>query len=143
MTLDELHCIAKQSDISILHTDCEKSGSMSIVSESGRCYIGIDNGIASETDELVRTAHEVGHCKTGAFYSIYTLLPEVSKMEYKADKWAIQQLIPPNELYSAIENGCRDDWSLADYFGVTANFVRRALYIYTAMDIIKPISIME
>lgn len=143
MILHELHNFAESKGIEIMQANCPKSGSMSIMTDNGDCYIGIDEAIINGADELVRTAHEVGHCETGAFYNRYSKFNVVEKMEYKADKWATLALIPPQKLYEALENGYREYWELAELFGVTIGFIERAFYIYRAMDVIKPMPYMD
>lgn len=130
ITLADIHREADESDVEIAYTFCPNSGSISIMSDSGNCYIGIDNSINDNSEELVRTAHELGHCKTGAFYNRDSPFNVIEKLEYKADKWATFQLIPPLVLRRAIEQGFTEVWQLAEYFGVTEEFIRRAIYIY-------------
>lgn len=127
-----LHELADSHDISIDYIQCPECGSMSL-SLDGKCYIGIDKN-ATDKEELVHTAHELGHCETGSFYNRYSKFNIISKYEYKADKWAIQQLMPIEEFVNAVNEGCTEPWQLADYFGVTEDFVLRAYDIYKAMS---------
>ena len=60
----------------------------------------------------------------------------ISKHEYTADKWAVQQLMPADELLSAVSEGYTEAWQLADYFGVTEDFVHKAYKIYKAMSVL-------
>ena len=67
---------------------------MSIVSDR-RYYIAIDlNAAASSADLNVKAAHELGHCRTGSFYDIHSPYDVRAKHEYRADKWAVHELIP-------------------------------------------------
>ena len=50
--------------------------------------------------------------------------------ENRADKWAIQKLIPVSELDDAVAEGCTELWELAERFGVTESFMRKAVCYY-------------
>lgn len=131
MTLTELHEIAVDDEIDIDYIDCPKSGSISMLSSDGKCYIAIDNGVADyEDEEKVRTAHELGHCKTGAFYNRYSRFNNILKQEYKADKWAIEHLMPYREIFYAYKQGITEPWQLAEYFDLPQWFVEKGLRFY-------------
>ena len=66
-----------------------------------------------------KLAHELGHCETGSFYNRYAKLDLRQKHENRADKWAIQHLIPVEELDEAVADGYTDLPSLAEHFCVT------------------------
>ena len=128
----ELYQEARDSDIPIIVLDIPKTGSMCIQAESGRCYIGMDYGILpNEADRRVHLAHELGHCKTGAFYNRWAACDVRQKHENRANKWAIEKIIPENALDEAVADGCTDIWSLADRFNVTEDFMKRAVCWYT------------
>ena len=104
---------------------------MSIEAESGACYIGIDySKIETETDERVHLSHELGHCVTGSFYNRYAKMDIRKKHENRADKWAIRKLIPVEKLDTAVAEGHTELWDLADYFGVTEDFIKKAVCYY-------------
>lgn len=71
----------------------------------------------------------MGHCETGAFYNEHSLELR-SRMEYRADKWAIKKLVPENELIEAFEEGILEIWELAEHFGVTEEFMIKACEFY-------------
>lgn len=50
--------------------------------------------------------------------------------EYRADKWAVHALLPRQELERAVKEGCTEVWELAERFGLTEDFIRRAAYVY-------------
>ena len=82
------------------------------------------------TQERVHLAHELGHCTTGSFYNRHAAIDYRRKHENKADKWAISKLIPLEALDQAVADGCSECWELADRFGVTEDFVRKAVCLY-------------
>ena len=81
--------------------------------------------------ETVALGHELGHCFTGAFYNRYAARDVMQKHENRADKWAIRKLVPARRLDRAIADGHTELWDLADYFGVTEEFIRKAVCLYT------------
>ena len=81
-------------------------------------------------EERTRLAHELGHCATGAFYTRHSKLELVERQEYKADKWAAHKVLPMDALTRAVASGITTMWELADHFGVTEEYIVRALKIY-------------
>lgn len=132
MKTNDLYQEAKDADIPVLILDIPKTGSMCMQSESGRCYIGMDYGVLPEESvRRVHLAHELGHCKTGAFYNRWAARDVRKKHENRADKWAVNKLIPVDELDQAVADGHTELWDLADHFGVTEEFMRKAVCWYT------------
>lgn len=131
MQTQELYQIAKDSDIPIILLDIPENGSMCLQTEK-RCYIGMDYGVLpDEANRRVHLGHELGHCETGAFYNRWAARDVRQKHENRADKWAIKKLVPGDELDEAVSNGYTDLWSLADYFNVTVDFMKKAVCFYT------------
>ena len=80
--------------------------------------------------ERVHLGHEIGHCVTGSFYNRYAAADSRDRHENRADKWAVKQLIPVEELDKAVAEGCTEIWELAERFGVTEEFIRKAVCYY-------------
>lgn len=128
MKVLDLYKLAEQKNIEVIETSLLHTGSLSVMSESGACYIGIDQSIMDgDTLERVHLAHELGHCETGSFYSIHTAVDSRQRHENRADKWAIKQLIPEEDLDEAVAEGCTEIWDLSERFGVTEQFMRKAV----------------
>ena len=126
----ELYQEANNRDIPIIILDVPENGSMCIQTES-RCYIGMDYDVVEEeADRRVHLAHELGHCATGSFYNRWAARDIRQRHELRADKWAIEKLIPREELEAAVASGFREPWELAEYFGVTEPFIRKAVCWY-------------
>lgn len=87
--------------------------------------------------ELSCLAHEYGHCATGATHAVNSPLDLAEKHEYKADRWAAHYLMPPDQFKEAVTGGCTEPWELAERFGVTESFVRRAAYIYQCEGLLE------
>ena len=129
--MQTLYALAKQQNIEVLTFPMEKNGSMSIMDGTGNCTIGMDPGVLDGgVQERVHLGHELGHCVTGSFYNIYAAVDNRRRHENRADKWAIQQLIPVEQLDDAVATGCTELWELAEKFGVTESFVRKAVCYY-------------
>ena len=131
MEIAALYDFARQQNIEVIPFPMMESGSMSIMLEDGSCFVGMDDCVRDgAAQERVHLGHELGHCATGSFYNRYAAIDFRQKHENKANKWAIQQLIPVEDLDDAVAEGCHEIWELADRFGVTEEFIRKALCYY-------------
>lgn len=129
MTLTNLYNIAESDNIMVYSYDLGVIDSLSLL-HNGKCFVAIDPfQIKSTADEKVKLAHELGHCETGAFYNQYAVCDIRSKHEYTANKWAIKKLIPEDELKEACKY-CTNRWELSEHFGVTEDFMQKALDYY-------------
>lgn len=127
-----LYEIAESEKVPICFLPLPKTSSMSVLTKTGKCYIGMDTAITpGSAYETVHLAHELGHCITGSFYNRYSLLDVRQKHENRADKWAIQKCISAADLDQAVADGFTDLWSLAEYFNVTEDFMRKAVCYHT------------
>lgn len=86
--------------------------------------------ICSSAEEMVVVAHEGGHIFTGRLHRVNSPYEIVAQHENRADKWAIEELIGEEELNAAVEEGHTEIWDLAEYFGVTEDFMRKAVCWY-------------
>ena len=131
MEITALYDFAKQQNIEVIPFPMKETGSMSIQTDTGACVIGMDRSICDgAAQERVHLGHELGHCITGSFYSIHTAIDSRQRHENKADKWAIQALVPVDALDAAIASGCTELWELAERFDVTEDFIRKAVCYY-------------
>lgn len=131
MDTQELYQIASDNDIPVIVLDIPENGSMCIQTEK-RCYIGMDYDVLeNEASRRVHLGHELGHCRTGAFYNRWAARDVRQKHENRADKWAIKKLVPKDELDAAVSDGCTGLWALAERFGVTEDFMKKAVCWYT------------
>lgn len=131
MEVTELYQLASQENIPVLPFPMPENGSMSVMLENGQCYIGLDEGVRDGgTLERVHLGHELGHCVTGSFYNIHAAVDHRRRHENRADKWAICRLLPVDDLDDAVAEGCVELWQLADRFGLTEDFVKKAVCYY-------------
>ncbi len=94
--------------------------------------IGLANSLYHSPRAYFRyvLAEELGHHFTTVGYRIpriyfhYRDRMEVSRVEFRALKWAAQWLMPSDKLLRAFRQGIVEVWELAEYFDVTENMVR-------------------
>lgn len=130
-TLQQLYRTAEQQNIAVDRFALSSREALSITDEDGTCFIAIDpSKISSETDERTKLSHELGHCIMGAFYNEHSNYDCRQRHENRADKWAVKHLIPVDELDDAVASGCTEIWELAEHFGVTEDFIRKAVCYY-------------
>lgn len=126
--------IAKNSDINVEYCRVPENTSLS-APVLGKCYIAMDYSLINKPkDERVCLAHELGHCETKSFYSIYAKCDIRGRHEVRADRWAIRHLVPKDALGVAVRNGITELWELADYFQVTEPFMRKAVEYYKMLE---------
>ena len=130
METEKLYNLAENDNIALDFYPLPKTLS-AVVDFSGKYFIALDPLVlGSSALERVCLAHELGHCKTGSTYNVYSPLDLRAKHENRANKWAVDTLIPKTDLEEAIKNGYRDISSLAEYFSVTEEFMKKAIEIY-------------
>lgn len=131
MEITALYDYARQQNIEVIPYPMPENASMSLMTDSGDCYIGMDPAIQDGgIQERVHLGHEIGHCVTGSFYNRYAAIDCRQRHENRADKWAVRHLIPVDALDDAVAHGYTELWELADWFGVTEEFVRKAVCLY-------------
>ena len=131
MEIRALYDLAKQQNIEVIPFPMPDSGSMSIMLDSGDCWIGIDPAIQDGgAEERVHLGHEIGHCVTGSFYNRYAAVDCRQRHENRANKWAVLTLIPVDDLDDAVASGCTELWELAERFDVTEDFIKKAVCYY-------------
>lgn len=125
METETLYSIAENHKIKVdrFCLSANKSISLNI---QDHLFVALDNNIYG-ADEKVCLAHELGHCETLSFYNIYSPLDVRGKHERRADIWAINKLVPRQQLEYAIKQGYRSLYDLAEFFGVTTVFMRKAI----------------
>ena len=131
MEIRSLYDLARQQNIGVWDFPLPETGSMSVMTDSGACFIGMDETVKDGgVQERVHLSHELGHCITGSFYNIHAAIDCRQRHENRANKWAVQALIPVEELDDAIAEGCTEVWELAERFQVTEDLIRKAVCLY-------------
>ena len=126
----DLYAYAERRNIDVDWIPMRRATSLSV--PLGDSYaIALDPWkLGTLAQETVCLAHELGHCETGSFYNRYAALDVRQQHENRADKWAIRRLVPAEELDAAMADGCDTIPALADRFGVTEPFMRKAVCWY-------------
>jgi len=129
--VSRLYDQADAAGIAVYDFSLPENGSISIMDDQGNCYIGIDEAVLDgDALERVHMGHELGHCVTGSFYNRYSPYDLRQRHENRADKWAILQLVTEDALDDAVAEGCCELWNLAERFGVTEQFMKKAVCYY-------------
>ena len=127
----DLYAYAERRNIDVDWIPMRRATSLS-VPLGERYAIALDPWkLGSLAQETVCLAHELGHCETGSFYNQYAALDVRQRHENRADKWAIQHLIPVEDLDEAVVEGCEDIPALSEHFCVTEDLMRKAVCWYT------------
>lgn len=126
-----LYQYAEQSNATVMRSRLPVNGSLCIETDDRSYYIGIDENMREGSAEhRTHLAHELGHCATGSFYNRYAACDVRQKHENRADRWMIEHMIPEAELNAAVADGHTEAWDLAELFGVTEEYVRKAVFLY-------------
>ena len=128
--MQDLFRAAERKNIKIEYARLPINKSMSSQIDDGCCVIMDYSLMWMVAVERVHLAHELGHCVTGALYNPYSAYNIRAKHETRADKWAIKKLVPKDELEEAVSEGNTECWQLAEYFGVTCEFMAKAIMYY-------------
>ncbi len=130
LSLSQIYTALEQQQAALYVWPIEFSPAATI--EMGDRYaVFFDPSLCRTTAALKEVlAHECGHCATGATHTLASEWDIISRHEYKADRWAIEQFLPYEVLCSAAENGCCEAWQLAEYFDVPQAFVEKAMCYY-------------
>lgn len=125
MTAADLYALADAHGHACFGYPLPECGSLAVEID-GRCYIGLDPRLFGRS-EKERLAHELGHCEFGGFYNRFSDFDVIGRAERRADKWAFVHLCP---IELVRQHSALDLWELADHFGVSEHFLRRALAFY-------------
>lgn len=127
-----LYEIAAQNDIDIEYGKLSGEASLAVMYDSNAYAICLNaEKMKTSSEERTHLAHELGHCMTGSFYNRYSSCDILEKHEYRANRWAAENMIPWPELLQAFQNGVVECWELAEYFDVTEGLVHKAFDTYT------------
>ena len=75
-------------------------------------------------------AEEIGHHFTTSGNILDQTPLDNQRQELRARKWAYEKIIPLEAVLSAIADGFRETWEIADYLEVEENFLKDALKHY-------------
>lgn len=132
--IKDLYCLADERHYYVDESCPRSIVAMSVKLRNGEKIISLSKFEKPTEDapkqpytKLECFAHEMGHCMTDSFYVGFSPLEKRAKHEYRADKWAINYLIPFDALCQAVQEGNHELWQLAEYFDVGEPFVEKAI----------------
>ena len=135
--LEQLEDYAYSQNINIFKSRFLSSKKASCMQDNNYKLIAINMAeIESSDDELCVLAEEVGHIETGTLLPVNTYInPDYKKWlkrknEILADRWAINEILPPSRIQQSIEDGCVSYSDIACCYDVTVEFVEKALLYY-------------
>ena len=126
----DLYAYAERRNIDVDWVPMRRATSLSVPLGDGYAIALDPWKLGTLAQETVCLAHELGHCETGSFYNRFAALDVRQQHENRADKWAIRRLVPEEALDAAMADGCDTIPALADRFGVTEPFMRKAVCWY-------------
>ncbi len=71
--------------------------------------------------------HELGHAATGALHKVESPYELVERSEYRARRWAAQNILTREAFQEAFQAGATELWQLCEYFDLPEQEVSGAL----------------
>lgn len=142
--LTELYRLAEEAAVPVFwyRLDCPAESAV-VELGPGRTAIALDPlKFQGPGDEKYKLAHELGHSLTGALYRADTPLDERGRCEQRADRWAIEVLLPFGALQGALASGRRTLQELAEFFELPPALIEKAIAYYTGpkgMELAAPV----
>lgn len=131
MTLVEgMYALAEEQGHDISDMPLQYTESFSILMRDGSCAVALDRSqLKGHSDELIKLAHELGHCETRSFYNAHSAADIRGRHEERANRWMYRRLIPREKLFALIDEH-RSLYEIAEYFGVPERIVTAAYEYY-------------
>lgn len=127
MTLREIYLFADNKGFNVWYYPFKTIKSMS--TPQGDIAMNTDK-LKSKAEELCHLAHEIGHIETGSFYKLDADSSTIRKAETAANRYAVNLLISKERLDRLAQNGYVTPWQVAEHFGVTEDFAKKAIRYY-------------
>lgn len=96
----------------------------------GDNVIWINKNIPTQSEKLSILAEELGHYHTSYGNILDQSKIQNKKQELRARQWAYEKLFPLKKIVQAHKKGIRNRYELADFVGVTEEFIEAALKRY-------------
>lgn len=93
--------------------------------------IAINENISTTAEKTCVLAEELGHHFTSCGNILNTSVTVNRKQEVKARRWAVKRLVSFDGIIQAFKAGCRNMCEVAEYIGVTEEFLRQAFETYS------------
>ena len=92
--------------------------------------IAIDTDIHEESEKACVLAEELGHHYTTVGNIIDQSTAENRKQERRARIWAYNKMISLSDLIGSYKDGCRNQFEISEYLGVTEEFLIECVNYY-------------
>lgn len=128
---------AHKAGAQILRAKLPENKSLIIETGKDQYAIGLDMELREGSKEhRTHLGHETGHASTGSLYNEFAPQDVRQRHENDADKWTVLNMIPEDELLGQIMDGRGEIWELSDHFGVTEDYIRKAMcwYFFGTLD---------
>jgi len=96
-------------------------------------FIALNKNIPTTSERACIIAEELGHYYTSSGDIIDQRNTVNKKQEVKARRWAVKRLVTLKNIINAFKAGCRNMYEMAEYLGVTEEFLREAFHNYGQM----------
>lgn len=96
----------------------------------GDNVIWLNKNIETDTEKACVLAEEIGHHLTTAGIIVDQTQLENRRREKKARRWAYEELVPLSSFIKAYHAGIQDRHELAEFLGVTEEFLGQAIQCY-------------
>ncbi|MBP3037947.1 ImmA/IrrE family metallo-endopeptidase [Bacillaceae bacterium Marseille-Q3522] len=92
--------------------------------------IWLNKSLSTNTDKYCTLAEELGHYHTSAGDILDQNSITNRKQEKRARNWAYKKLVPLNKIVQAHKQHVKNNYELAEFLGVTEQFLEEALERY-------------
>lgn len=92
--------------------------------------IVINKKLKTNKERKCVLAEELGHYFTSVGDILNLKIESNRKQEIRAKNWAIQKLVPFDELVLAFQEGYTNVYELSEYFDVTEDFMKESILFY-------------
>lgn len=130
-TLDKMRARAQRAGIEEFTASMENFPAISI-KLNGKYRIGLDpEQLDTESEQCVAFTHELGHIVKSAMISDITQYETIGRLEHRAWKYAVHQLLPRKRLEQAVRSCQGRLWEVAEELRYPQHFIERALDFYS------------
>lgn len=120
-------------DDGIVVLDCEELQRKSIISPDGFIALG---KLANSAEEHSVLLHDAWHLRLGAFYTICSPFCIRAQAEYKVNKQALLESVPPSQLCKMLEAGW-DIYDIADMLELPEDDIVKAYLLYKDLGLLQ------
>jgi len=82
-----------------------------------------EKAFSTDRERKLALTHEIAHIKTDGFYTEETSKKECARIEFRANKCTVLNLVPFGFYKAAILAGCHTEWEQAEYWDIPQCFV--------------------